>query len=102
MFLCLAGALIHFIIIVTYCARACTQVEAEKYRIYKAFMFVPTSIVKRLAAQAQKRLDQMQNLTDCNDEFDERSMDEAGTGPGNTKSGDCEVCLPFLDRYHHK
>ena len=74
------------------------QIEREKYRIYQAFMWVPLAVVKRLAHQAQKRLQRFQEQADNKDvdgmaEFEEMDqLEGSGDNGNNVMTDDHAVC----------
>lgn len=72
--------------------------EREKYRIYQAFMCVPTTVVKRLAHQAQKRLQRFQEQADNKDgtgDFDDIDGvdDDPGLNTSTAKGDEVRVCV---------
>ena len=71
------------------CDTVTLQIEREKSRIYGMFMLVPMQVIKRLASQAQKSLEQMQNVL-ANQDQDALIGDHDGDGPGHGALADEE------------
>ena len=65
------------------------QIEREKARIYKAFMFVPMSIIKRLSQQSQRRLEMLRNQLE-NNEVDREVHDFESTHGVDKDVSDCQ------------
>ena len=45
------------------------QIEAERYRIFKTFMFIPAAIVKRICQDSTKKLEALTDFVDDRDDL---------------------------------